>query len=261
MDDNLISKEQWETVWSGVKIPITAKPTYDVYMNLKSYLPKKRDNYSLIEIGCAPGRWMAFFNKEFNYQVSGIEYARDAASVTIKNLNLQGIQAEVIIDDFLSWDSDKRRYEIVFSAGFIEHFQNLTYVVEKLCNLSSRYVVTMVPNLYGVNGFIRKKFSSKNFSEHIPIDVSTLESLHKRFKLKTLFCNYIGGVRFVPPGDGSQFYRNHRNCAKLIYIPVIMFNLLSTRFWRCLKMTPNSRLFSNSLMYIGEKNIADSNQE
>jgi hypothetical protein len=261
MGNNLRSKEQWEKTWAGTKVPTIAKPTYDVYMKLKSYLPEKMCTCSFIEIGCSPGRWMAFFNKKFDYQVSGIEYAEDAASITLENLNLHGIQAEIFVEDFLSWDYHTRKYEVVFSAGFIEHFRDLAYVVEKICGLSSRYVVTMVPNLYGINGFIRKTFNSRGFAEHIPIDVHTLESLHKRCKVKTLFCDYVGGIQFVPPGDGSQFFRKHRNCAKLIYIPFIMFNLLSTQLWRYLQMTPNSRLFSNSLMYIGEKERVDFNKE
>jgi len=253
VDNTLKTKEKWENVWAGVKLPTVAKPPYDVQRQFESFLPKTAAACSLIEIGCAPGRWMAFFDREFGYDVSGLEYAEIAAAITRKNLNMQGVQAEILVQDFLSWGFEPCKYEVVFSAGFIEHFRNVNPVMERICGLSSRLVVTIVPNLYGINGVIRKLFSPKNFAEHIPIDISALEALHTHCGMRKLFCGYVGGVQFVPPGDGSRFYREHRNWARFIYVPVAIFNCLSLKLGIILKYTPNSRMLSNTLMYIGEK--------
>lgn len=257
VNNNLRTKEKWENMWAYVKLPTVTKPAYDIQRKFETFLPKTAAGFSLIEIGCAPGSWMAYFNRQFGCQVSGIEYAEIAASITRKNLDMQGVQAEIFVQDFLSWGFEPRKYEVAFSAGFIEHFRDMAPVMERICSLSNRFVVTIVPNLYGINGVIRKLFSPKNFTEHIPIDVSTLEALHAHCGMRKLFCDYVGGVEFVPPGAGSrffrEFYREHRNCARIIYGPVSMFNRLSMNLARILKHTPNSRMFSNTLMYIGEK--------
>ena len=253
MDNTLKNKEKWENVWAGVKLPTVAKPAYDVQRQFESFLPKTAAVCSLIEIGCAPGRWMAYFDREFGYHVSGLEYAEVAAAITRKNLDMQGVQGEILVQDFLSWEFELRRYEVVFSAGFIEHFRDVAPVMERICGLSSRFVVTIVPNLCGINGVIRKLFSPKNFAEHVPIDASTLEALHARCGMRKLFCGYVGGVQFVPPGDGSRFYREHRNWARIVYVPVVTLNQLSMKLGKILKYTPNSRMLSNILMYIGEK--------
>lgn len=257
MGNSLRTKEKWEDFWASVKLPTVTKPAYDIQKHFKSYLPNTADANSLIEIGCAPGAWMAYFNKQFGYQVSGIEYAEIAASVTRKNMDMLGVHAEIFVQDFLSWDFKPRMYEVVFSAGFIEHFRNVAPVMERICGLSSRFVVTIVPNLYGINGVIRKYFSPKNFAEHTPISISTLEALHTNCGIKKLFCDYVGGVEFVLPGAGSNFinklYRNHRNCTRIIYLLVIIVNRLSMYLGRTLKFSHNGRLLSNTLMYIGEK--------
>lgn len=43
---------------------------------------------------------MAYFNKNFGYSVSGIEYVEDAAATTKRNMEIQGIHADVLNLDF-----------------------------------------------------------------------------------------------------------------------------------------------------------------
>ena len=83
MDNTMTTKDKWEAVWAGIKLPTVTKPVYDIQNQLESYLPRTGAR-SLIEIGCAPGGWMAYFNNHFSYSVSGLEYAEAAAEATKK---------------------------------------------------------------------------------------------------------------------------------------------------------------------------------
>jgi hypothetical protein len=196
---------------------------------------------------------MAWFNRTFGYKVSGIEYAEAAASTTRKNLGVQEVQADVLVQDFLTWDIEPGKFDVVFSAGFIEHFRDVNPVMTRICSLSRQFVVTIVPNLDGINGGILKALNPDIYAQHNPIDVSMLEALHARCGMRTLFCDYVGGVQLRRPGADFRFIREHRYWGRVVHAPIIAFNRASMSLGRLLKYTPRSKMLSATLMYIGDK--------
>ncbi|MFH1037837.1 MAG: class I SAM-dependent methyltransferase [PVC group bacterium] len=252
MGNALTTTEKWEKEWKDFPLPAIEKPPHDLRSLLETHLPAGSD-YRLIEIGCAPGRWMAYFSRSHGYSVAGIEYGKEAADLTRRNMKMQGIPAEVLAEDFFRADIDPGSYDVVFSGGFIEHFRDLPAVVERICALSRRYVVTLVPNLYGVNGLISKAVRPAVYAEHTPIDRRLLERLHAGCGVETLFCNYVGGARLIMPGAKNAFFEKHRWCGRALNAPVRVFNRLSEAASRALGTIPRSRLLSDSLLYIGKK--------
>src|SRR3989339_1052957 len=115
----LTTKEYWGHIWGKKSLPSIASPPHDMKKMLEKLLPKSKE-ISLIEIGCAIGGWMAYFNKNFGYSVTGIEYVEHAADTTRENLKLQNIAAEIITEDFFEVELTPAGYDVVFSAGFIE---------------------------------------------------------------------------------------------------------------------------------------------
>ena len=253
MNNNaLTTKNKWENVWIGVQLPVVKKPVYDVQKQLETYLPRTA-GCSLIEIGCAPGGWMAYFHNHFGYRVSGIEYAELAAEATKKNMELLRVKAEVSVQDFFLFDCVQDNYDIVFSAGFIEHFRDVSLVMERICSLSRGYVVTIVPNLFGVNGFVSRTIRPRVYAEHNPIDAPTLDLLHTNCGMRTLFCDFVGGVRFIMPGAGNDFFKTHRYFARAVNAPVRVVNQIAQVLSRFAGYTPRSIWLSDILLYIGKK--------
>jgi SAM-dependent methyltransferase len=228
MKNKLTNKEKWEKTWAGTKLPVIQKPIKDLEQLLLNHLPKN-DSYSFIEIGCAPGGWMAYFNKTFGYNVAGVEYASGAAEITMQNLKMLQVNAEVYKQDFLNFNHQDK-FDIVFSAGFIEHFNNVNFVTEKVCNLASRYVVTIVPNLFGINGFISKTIRPDVFKEHIPIELKDLEDMHSQNGIKTLFCDYIGGIKIIMLAAHTPFFEKHKLVAKYFNLPFRSVNFFTAYF-------------------------------
>lgn len=74
---------------------------------------------------------------------------------------------QLIEADFLSY-RPSRRYDVVFSAGFIEHFENTREVlachVELLADGGLLFVT--VPNFRGLNGLVQRCFDAANFRAH-----------------------------------------------------------------------------------------------
>jgi SAM-dependent methyltransferase len=98
---------------------------------------------------------MIYLAKEFGYRVSGIDYS-DGIPYTRENLLFNGISdAELFHCDLFQF-VPPRQYDLVFSQGFVEHFDDHQSVVQKHADLAAPggLVVIIVPNLTHVHRFL-----------------------------------------------------------------------------------------------------------
>jgi cyclopropane fatty-acyl-phospholipid synthase-like methyltransferase len=136
-------------------------------VHFKKFLPINKDE-KFIEIGCAPGRWMHYFSKEFKCHVEGIEYTSGGVSLTESNLKKLGVDAKIHHTDFFSNNLLAESYDKVFSFGFIEHFDDITDIMSRHWNLVAKdgYLIVGIPNLKGINENIQKFYSKEVLSLH-----------------------------------------------------------------------------------------------
>ncbi len=248
----LTTKKYWEIVWKGSHLPIVVHPYPDLHRIFVANLPKSHE-LTFIEIGCAPAGWMVYFHKNFGYAVTGIEYAKDAAEIARENLRIQGIQGNIITADFFELEDTYGPYDAVFSAGFVEHFEELYFVVSRICSLARQYVITLVPNTYGIHGFVSKTFRPDVYHVHKTIDPCLLRELHEKNSVKTLFCDYIGGIQFTKPFAKNVFCEKRKRLSWIFNSPFRGLNLGFRTLNRLFGFAPRTRCFSPSVLYIGKK--------
>lgn len=248
-------KQYWEGVHQqgGSKFPIVANPSDfpDEHRLFTKYLDARGG--SLFEVGCAPGRWLAYFAKQFAMQVSGIDYAAEALELTRANMAFQGIEADLAVADFFSDDLPASRHDVVYSRGFIEHFPETQSVVNRLVGIvrAGGHVVTTVPNFVGLNGWLRSKTAPASYAGHVPIDARRLRELHENAGVETLFCDYCGVPililrRDTPNGgvsEGGTLWR----------LACVLVNATTRRLCRRLRWVPRARLLSPTVVYIGRR--------
>lgn len=255
MVKRLTTKEYWEVVWEGSRLPIVAKPSRDVQRVLDANLPKK-PGLRFLEIGCALGGWIVYFHKRFGYGVEGIEYADNAAEITRKNLEMQQVSGVVLTEDFSLFEGSDSTYDVVFSGGFIEHFDELDFVVGKICSLTTQYVITLVPNLFGLGGLISKTFRPAVYHAHKRIDTCLLRRLHEEANMETLFCDYVGGIVLTLPAAKNVFFEKRKAFSWIINLPFRALNLVFRKLNNRFGFAPRTRNFSRTLMYIGRRRRA-----
>ena len=110
----------------------------------------------LLEVGCAPGGFLLFFHRRFGVKVDGMDYSREGCRQTRATLAQSRIKGKIVHADFFNPEYQRRnagRYDAVFSAGFIEHFDDIRPAVAGHFRLAKRggFVLCTVPNLRGVN--------------------------------------------------------------------------------------------------------------
>lgn len=190
--DSLASKEQWEEVWSSASIQsLPFDPLHRRFRDIHSLctrtLPKVKGT-RLLEIGCYPGRYLWYFAKYFNCQVSGIEYIGSCCRECRRLLAESGVagDCEIIHADIFDYKGPKTKgglWDVVASFGLLEHFkgQAAVSVLEKHLELlkPGGFLVLSVPNFQGIYGLILKNTSPTLYRIHRVMSLEVvLRELH-----------------------------------------------------------------------------------
>lgn len=153
---------------------------------------------SCIEIGCYPGRFLTIFGQH-GIELNGIDYAPGTIKIK-RQLEKAGYDVnEIHESDFFEFKTS-RKFDIVCSFGFIEHFKNWEKVIEKHMELvnDGGYLIVEVPNYRGFFQRIpRLIFDYKNYRLH-NINAMSPKKWEKNAKannFKTLSIDYFGGYR------------------------------------------------------------------
>ena len=128
-NDTLVEKEFWETeyYWATVQPPI--RPDLDMPFDrsmasaLERLAPATADD-RVLEVGCAPAKWLGFYGTRFGSHVEGIEYSeKGAAAVPGQPRRPEGVRRTIHHADFFHL-VPVTQYDLVLSFGFIEHFDD-----------------------------------------------------------------------------------------------------------------------------------------
>lgn len=180
---------------------------------LRRHLPVRSD-WTAIEIGCAPGSNLVALHRDFAYQPYGVEYSHTGVLLARETFSQYGFDPAGVIEadlfDREFQDSCRGKFDVVFSQGFIEHFDPPDEVLGLHANLlkTGGFLVCTIPNLRGVC-YPYLRLCAR---EHLKLHNCSL--MHKKafrrvfepLGLDIKFCGHVGG----PDLHASQF-RHERN--------------------------------------------------
>jgi len=157
---NIVEKEFWENdyYWSDVRLPCRADPAVafdrSLARALATHAPAARGE-RVVEVGCAPAKWLIFYAERFGARPSGIEYSAKGARLSRENLTAAGVVGEIHEADF--FEAQPSPHELVVSIGFVEHFDDPVGVLRRHLDFlapGGRLAVG-VPNFRGLNGALQ----------------------------------------------------------------------------------------------------------
>ena len=154
----------------------------------------------MLEVGSAPGTSLVTFNHKLGCMPFGIDYSEHGVETNrqvfiANNLNPDNvIHADFFSDEF--HNRYKESFDMVYSGGFIEHFDNARDVVDKHIGLLAKggHLVILIPNLRGINHLILKLFYKELLDIH-NLSIMRKTEFAKLFdheSLTPLFCDYYG---------------------------------------------------------------------
>lgn len=170
MAGELTTTEFWDEYWEGVKLPTAVDPHFAFDRCFSAALQRALAGVtgSVFEIGCAPGKWLAFLAENCGLKPAGIEYSPEGMAATRKNLALHGIEdAEILEGDFFTREPEAR-FDAVASYGFIEHFDDPQPVLDRHLDWlkPGGLLVIGVPNFRGIHGTLQKMLDRSIVEKH-----------------------------------------------------------------------------------------------
>jgi len=256
-DNALTSTEYWqdefwqigETEIPSLELDIHNLEYRELHQFLKTHLPHA-ESLRLLELGCHPGRFLWYFHTHFGYQVDGVEYVKPACHLTQAALDAHQIPAKIHHADFFEFEPPDDSYDIVFSAGLVEHFVDVLPAIRSHARLAKQggYVVIVIPNHAGLNGAILKRLDREVYDAHNHMSYRDLKSA----------CDQIPELEFMTGGYLSRFnlspsnYFQHKLNTWPLWWYKVVFKLYAITV-RVAQLLPNTRWLSPNTILIARK--------
>jgi SAM-dependent methyltransferase len=211
---NIVEKSFWENdyYWAEAKLPCRVDMEMPFDRSLARALAAQAPAASgerVLEVGCAPAKWLIFYAERFGARVAGIEYSEKGARLSRENLAAAGVAGEVHEADFLEMEPEQ--HELVVSIGFIEHFDDPMEVLARHLEFvapGGRLAVG-VPNFRGLNGALQRLAEPRYLALHNTTAMrrGLFRGFARTHDLELLHLGYLGGFdpAIIRLGDGPLF--------------------------------------------------------
>ena len=237
MQGDKAGESYWSGVWSetqlNARIDIENAPLtnhvlqvwHEYYRDLFSKIPIK--GRSLLEVGCGNSVWMGYFNQYHGINVNGMDYSPQGCEMSKMIFKRDGIEGEIFQADLFNPPPDcLEKFDVVCSFGVVEHFENTAETIKSLLKLlkPGGLLITSVPNLMGVSGWLQKITNKPVYDIHVPIDLSLLKNALKEAGTEIVDIRYYLSASLfanLEPVEGTTV--NHKFIKKLFLKPFSLF--------------------------------------
>jgi 2-polyprenyl-3-methyl-5-hydroxy-6-metoxy-1,4-benzoquinol methylase len=197
---DLVSQSYWDNSYNNISLE-AYECNNPIVNEIRKVLTGSKKKYkNVFEIGCFPARFLPVF-AEFEIVLNGI----DTTNRIYPDLYNHLLKKNYYVGDFYKkdvFDVDlNKKYDIVCSFGFIEHFNDYERVIQThslLVNQEGLLIIS-VPNFSGIfQFFFRIIFDRENLQRHnlMAMKLKKWHELLDRigFKYEILFEGPIGGL-------------------------------------------------------------------
>jgi len=247
MSMELTDREFWKNYWSA-KPELFSQPIErkSLFKDLFDQIIQKNNIKNAVEIGGFPGTFSALLQLEYGIPSDLVDYYIDDELISqfkktngLKESDIQSFE----IDVFSDFKAEKQ-YDLVFSIGLIEHFEDTKKIIEGhtpfLNNSGTLFLI--IPNFRGINGWIQRTFDMDNYSKHYIecMDPNYLKKLLNSFD--TIETGYFGGFTIW-----LENYKDQNILTKILFKSIWLTGKLLYKVFGI-----KNRLFSPYIYAIGK---------
>ncbi len=252
---NLIDSEQWDRSWARTNAPRRLRPWRD-YLSwrlARLFSSHIKPGDHVLEVGCGGSRFLPYFAKDLRAEVYGFDFAPSGVENAKTALRRAGVTGTILQGDLFDapvFPVD--HFDVVFSGGFIEHFQDTYDVVKRIAHFAkprSGVIITAIPNVTGwFFSKVQKRLDPELYGQHVAISAELMDSAHVKAGAEpirsahyfgTLALSVLNYDRVLP----SSFISAFRRCVE---IPQFMLTAVP---W-ALRVKPESAALSPFLVGI-----------
>src|SRR5947207_5264663 len=175
------SKSHWDGVWSReprMRLPSRLNVgVWDMQRLLRRHV---RPGMTVLEIGCAPGKLLAWVAKVLHAKVSGVDYSETGMAHARKLFNVLHIPGDLRHEDLFQSTFRVSAFDLVYSLGVIEHFDDPRDIVRRHIGfvVPGGTLLIIVPNYARIYGRLQRYFDPANLSIH-NLNIMNVRSLRE----------------------------------------------------------------------------------
>jgi 2-polyprenyl-3-methyl-5-hydroxy-6-metoxy-1,4-benzoquinol methylase len=161
---------------------------------------------TFLEVGCARSRWLPYFSTRRGFRVTGIDYSEIGCAEARALLLSQGVVGEIVCADMFQPPGEMlRRFDVVFSNGLAEHFDDTAACLKAIARFlrPGGICITSVPNLAGLFGALQKRLDRAVYDLHVPLTATQLAAATTAAGLELISCEYFlfanSGILTIDP--------------------------------------------------------------
>ncbi len=209
-ETNIVEQKYWDISYETV-VPSVINKNDLIRVWIEKYIPKTCNQESCIEIGCYPGQYLSVFG-ELGYEINGIDL-----TPKVNTLQPWFEKNGFHVGDF--WQKNflthvfRRRYDVVFSVGFVEHFTNYQDIIRKHCKLVEKngFCFIAVPNFLGsFQNWFHRTFDLLNYQRHyIPsMHINSWLPIFEEEGFSIQYSGYFGNFGFWTGVEIKNYWKN-----------------------------------------------------
>jgi 2-polyprenyl-3-methyl-5-hydroxy-6-metoxy-1,4-benzoquinol methylase len=177
----------------------------------------------LIEIGGGGSIWLPYFGAEHGLDVTALDYSETGCAAAEYTLQRSGVEGRVVCADLFAPPEElKGSFDLLTSFGVVEHFTDTAHCLEACARFlrPGGIMMTVIPNLAGLNGAGTRFFSPETYAIHVPLSAKSLRQAHEKAGLEVLECRYFTPFWASDWSVPAQDKRAHRRLLRnLLWYP------------------------------------------
>ena len=192
------SKTYWDNVWVGQStIPVLYPHSSAIDRQVdRSFDREVRSILStwggqpqtLVEVGCGGSCYLPYFARYQGLTVAGLDYSETGCAKAARALAEQGCEGDIRLGNMFSPPADFGPFDLVFSFGLLEHFQDTAVAVKALATLlrPGGLMLSIIPNMTALPGMLQKLSDRRVYDLHVPLGMESFAEAHRQAGMEVL---------------------------------------------------------------------------
>jgi 2-polyprenyl-3-methyl-5-hydroxy-6-metoxy-1,4-benzoquinol methylase len=168
MVQDLAGEAHWDNRGGGAKPRLPSKLNAAVGDLLALLEPLVKPGSRVLEVGCAPGKFLLWASLAKQAHACGVEYAENSHRVTVELFEAAGVLADIRKQDFMQTTFEPGSFDVVYSFGVIEHFDDPRPMVKKHFDMlrPGGTAIITVPHFGAGYGWLAQRMDRQNYEIH-----------------------------------------------------------------------------------------------
>lgn len=206
----------------------------------------------MLEVGAGASRWLPYLAATWGAEVWGLDYSAIGCDLARDALASAGVRGTVLERDLFDRNDDLIGcFDLVYSLGLVEHFDDTSAVVGAIAHFARRggVVITAVPNMCGAMGALQRLADREVYAQHVRLTPLDLRRAHEAHGLSILRDGWFGTYDPAVVHEGRSPFVTERALSALRFAT-------RTATWtalRVLRAVPETRLFSPYVICVARR--------